>query len=203
MTRPELRTPRLSLRRWRDSDLAPFAAINADPQVMRWFPAALDRGESDAMVERIEAGHDRLGYGLWAVEVHESPRGPAPFVGFVGLSEPRFELPVAHAEPCVEVGWRLDRAWWGHGIASEAARECLRFAFEDLGLPEVLSWTVPPNLASQAVMARIGMRYSGTFLHPLAEPQDWWALHVLYRLGAEELADDGRALSDSSGRTHP
>jgi ribosomal-protein-alanine N-acetyltransferase len=186
MTRHELRTPRLLLRAWRESDLEPFAAMNADPAVMRWFPAPLDRAESDAMVERMEAVHDRLGFGLWAVEVLGSVRGAAPFVGFVGLSAPRFELPVEHADPCIEVGWRLARPWWGLGIATEAATESLRFAFDEAGLPEVLSWTVPPNLASQAVMQRLGMRYSGVFEHPLAEPGDWWSTHVLYRTTVDD-----------------
>lgn len=187
MTRHELRTPRLLLRAWRESDLEPFAAMNADPEVMRWFPSALTREESDAMVERIEQTHERVGFGLWAVEVLGSARGPAPFVGFVGLSSPRFELPVEHAEPCIEVGWRLDARWWGMGIASEAAAETLRFAFLDAGLPEVLSWTVPPNLASQKVMQRLGMRYSGVFEHPLAAPGDWWGPHVLYRATVDDL----------------
>ena len=186
MTRPGLRTPRLSLRRWRESDLEPFAELNADPEVMRWFPAPLDRTASDAMVERIEAGHARLGYGLWAVEVVASNAGPAPFVGFVGLSAPRFELPAAHADPCIEVGWRLARAWWGRGFASEAAAEVLNFAFGTAGLTEVLSWTVPPNLASQRVMQRVGMRYDGVFTHPLAAPGDWWAPHVLYRATVDD-----------------
>jgi len=187
MTRHELRTPRLSLRRWRESDLEPFAAINADPAVMRWFPSPLDRAESDALVERIERVHERHGYGLWAVEVLDSTRGAAPFVGFVGLSAPRFSVPVPHADPCIEVGWRLDARWWGLGIATEAALESLRFAFDDAGLPEVLSWTVPPNLASQAVMQRIGMRYAGTFEHPSAAPADWWSTHVLYRATVDDL----------------
>ena len=187
MTRTELRTPRLSLRRWRESDLEPFAALNADPAVMRWFPEPLDRAASDAMVERIEAGHDRLGFGLWAVEVLDSARGPAPFVGFVGLAAPRVAPPVAHAEPCIEIGWRLDARWWGLGIATEAAEASLRFGLEDVALPEVLSWTVPPNLASQAVMQRLGMRYSGAFEHPSAAPGDWWSTHVLYRATVDDL----------------
>ena len=100
---------------------------------------------------------------------------------------PQFELPVPHAEPCIEVGWRLDARWWGLGIATEAAAASLRFALEVARLPEVLSWTVPPNVASQAVMQRLGMRYSGVFDHPLAEQQDWWRPHVLYRATVDDL----------------
>jgi ribosomal-protein-alanine N-acetyltransferase len=197
MTPRELRTPRLSLRRWRESDLEPFAELNADPEVMRWFPTTLDPAASDAMVERIEAHHDEHGYGLWAVEVHGSARGPAPFVGFVGLSRPGFDPPFPHADPCVEVGWRLARQWWGLGIATEAAAESLRVGFEEVGLSQIDSWTVSANVASQAVMTRVGMSYVGRFDHPRASPADWWREHVLHRRTVEEH----RAASQESGRT--
>ena len=199
MTDDGLRTPRLSLRRWRAADLEPFAALNADPEVMRWFPAPLDRAGSDAMVERIEAHHAAHGFGLWAVEVLDSVKGTAPFVGFVGLAVPRFAPPFPATEPCVEIGWRLARPWWGLGIAPEAAEAVLRHAFEDLALTEVVSFTVPPNLASQRVMQKLGMRYDGVFAHPGAEPGDWWGPHVLYRLDV----DAWRAQTEGSGRTSP
>jgi RimJ/RimL family protein N-acetyltransferase len=199
MTRHELRTPRLSLRAWRDRDRAPFAAMNADPRVMRWFPSVQDRVASDAMADRIEAQHAEHGYTAWAVEVLESDRGPAPFVGFVGLLRPSFEVPFSHAVPCVEVGWRLDADWWGLGIATEAALASLRFGLLEVGLPEIVSFTVPANLASQAVMQRTGMRYSGVFPHPRAEADAWWGPHVLYRATADDLP----APTDLSGRTHP
>jgi RimJ/RimL family protein N-acetyltransferase len=199
MARHELRTPRLLLRAWRESDRAPFAAMNADPRVMRWFPSTYDRARSDEGVDRFIALHDEHGYTGWAVEVLESMRGPAPFAGFVGLVPPTFDPPFAHALPCVEVGWRLAAEWWGLGIASEAAGAALRFAFDQAGLDEVVSFTVPPNLASQAVMQRIGMRYAGVFDHPRAQPDDWWRAHALYRA----TADDLRAAGDASGRTQP
>lgn len=199
MTRHELRTPRLSLRAWRESDLEPFAALNVDPRVMRWFPSTHDRAASVAAVARFDAVHTRHGWTAWAVEVLDSPRGPAPFVGFVGLLTPSFDPPFPSTDPCVEVGWRLAADWWGLGIATEAAEASLRFAFDDAGLDEVVSFTVPPNLASQAVMQRIGMRYDGTFTHPRAEAGAWWGPHVLYRVRVEDL----RARSEPSGRTHP
>ncbi|MFC6238640.1 GNAT family N-acetyltransferase [Longivirga aurantiaca] len=199
MTDDGLRTPRLSLRRWRTTDLEPFAAMNADPEVMRWFPSALDREGSDAMVGRIETHWADRGFGLWAVEVLASERGPAPFVGFVGLAVPRFEPPFAATDPCVEIGWRLARPWWGLGLATEGAREVLRQGFGDLGLTEVVSFTVPPNLASQRVMQKLGLRYDGVFTHPGAERSDWWAQHVLYRLEV----DAWRARTEASGRTSP
>ena len=197
MTLTELRTPRLLLRAWREQDREPFAAMNADPRVMRWFPSVQDRATSDAGVDRFAALHAERGYTGWAVEVVESERGPAPFVGFFGLVPPSFEPPFTHAHALVEVGWRLATPWWGLGIATEAAAASVRFGFEEAGLDEILSFTVPPNLASQAVMQRIGMRYDGVFDHPRGAGE-WWGPHVLYRVDAE----GARAAWDESGRTH-
>ncbi len=188
MALTELRTPRLHLRAWRDSDREPFAAINADPRVMRWFPSTQDRAASDETVDRSIRLHEERGFTSWAVEVLDSERGPAPFVGFVGLVPPAWPAPFGHVEPLVEVGWRLSADWWGLGIATEAARESVRFGLEEVGLPEIVSFTVPPNLASQAVMQRIGMRYDGVFHHPKARPDEWWGPHALYRIDAEGLA---------------
>jgi len=177
--------------------------MNADPRVMRWFPSTQDRAASDAGAERFERLHDELGYTCWAVEVLESDRGPASFVGFVGLVPPSWHPPFAHTDPLVEIGWRLAPDWWGLGIAGEAAGAALRFAFDVAGLDEVVSFTVPPNLPSQRVMQRIGMRYDGVFDHPRAEPTDWWRPHVLYRAVAADLVDERRAPTDPSGRTSP
>src|SRR6516164_6481701 len=115
-----LSTPRLHLRLWRDEDLPAFAAMNADPTVMEFFPRPLDRAESDAVVARIRDHFARLGFGLWAVEAP----GVADFIGFVGLAVPRFE---AHFTPCVEIGWRLAFEYWRRGYATEAARAVLEF----------------------------------------------------------------------------
>lgn len=203
MTRHELRTPRLALRAWRYSDVDPYAAMNADPRVMRWFPSTMTREQSAASAERFAALHDELGFTGWAVEVLESERGAASFVGFVGLVPPAWPAPFAHTDPLIEVGWRLSPDWWGLGIATEAAQAALRFAFSTAGLDEVVSFTVPANLPSQAVMQRIGMRYSGVFDHPRAEPSDWWRPHVFYRVTAADLVDGPRTSTDPSGRTTP
>ncbi len=176
----ELVTPRLFLRAWQESDREPFAQMNKDPRVMRWFPAPMTQAQSDGFVARMDDHHDRHGYTFWAVEVLDSEQGTAPFVGFVGLSQPRFAMPFDHGQPLVEVGWRLAPQWWGLGIATEAAAASLTFAFNDLNLDEVVSYTVPANIESQAVMQRLGMAYSGTFNHPDGGLQ-WWAPHVLYR----------------------
>lgn len=174
---PTLRTPRLLLRPWRDDDLAPFAALNADPRVMEHFPATLTRERSDAVAARIREKFDRQGFGFWAVEAP----GVAPFVGFVGLSVPGF---TAHFTPCVEIGWRLAFEHWNHGYATEAARAALKFGFGTLGLPEIVAFTVPANRRSRAVMERIGMSRdpAGDFEHPDVPEGHPIRPHVLYRL---------------------
>jgi RimJ/RimL family protein N-acetyltransferase len=174
---PSLRTTRLQLRPWRPSDLAPFAALNADPDVRRYLGPLLTREESDAEAERIRQHFVAHGFGLWAVEVVREE----PFVGFVGLAIPRFE---AAFTPCVEVGWRLARAHWGRGYASEAAHEALAYGFDELALAEIVSFTTVGNQASRAVMERLGMHRdpADDFEHPLVAPGDPLRPHVLYRL---------------------
>ncbi len=176
---PELRTERLLLRRWRPADRGPFAALNADPEVMEHLPAPLDRAESDALVEAIEVGFERDGYGLWALE----PLDGGGLIGFTGLARPRFE---AHFTPAVEVGWRLARPAWGHGYATEAARAALAFGFEQAGLAEVVSFTTAVNARSRAVMERLRMQRDPAedFDHPSLAPDHPQRRHVLYRLAA-------------------
>ena len=173
---PGLRTERLALRQWRDDDLGPFAALNADPEVMEHFPATLSRAESDAFVERMRAGIEERGFGLWAVEVVET----GEFAGFVGLAEPRFD---AHFTPAVEIGWRLGRAHWGRGYATEAARAAAAFAFDELRLAELVSFTAAVNGRSRRVMERLGMTHdpADDFDHPNV-PEGPLRRHVLYRL---------------------
>lgn len=171
------RTERLLLRTWRPSDREPFARMNADPEVMRHFPAPLQRAESDALADRIEAHFAAHGFGLWAVEVV----GGAPFVGFVGLQVVPFEAPFT---PAVEIGWRLAASAWGRGYATEAAREAVRIAFEELRLPALVSFTTPQNVRSRRVMERIGMvpDPAGDFDHPRLPEGHPLRRHVLYRL---------------------
>ena len=172
-----IRTDRLLLRRWRAEDRDPFAAMNADPAVMEHMQGLLTRERSDAFVDRIEAHWDGHGWGLWAVEVPDT----APFVGYVGL------WPADYVKPgTVEVGWRLAHAHWGRGYATEAAREALRFGFTDVGLDEIVSFTVPQNERSWRVMERIGLVRdpAGDFEHPNVDAVAYPELvrHVLYRL---------------------
>jgi len=177
MSAPTLRTDRLVMRGWRETDREPYAAMNADPRVMEHFPGTMSRAESDAHVDAIAEHFARRGYGLWAVEVP----GEAEFIGFVGLNVPRFE---AHFTPAVEVGWRLVPESWGHGYATEAAREAVRFGVEDAGLAEIVSFTAPANERSQAVMRRLGMTRdpADDFDHPALPPGHRLRRHVLYRL---------------------
>ena len=176
-----IRTARLVLRRWTDADLAPFAAMNADPAVMQHMQGLMSAEASDAFAERIERHWDEFGWGLWAVEV----RDVAPFVGYVGLWPADYV-----ADGMVEVGWRLASAYWGHGYATEAAREALRFGFTEVGLDEIVSFTVPQNIRSRRVMERIGLVRdpAGDFDHPRVDPVAYPHLvpHVLYRLSSAD-----------------
>ncbi len=174
---PTLTTARLRLRPWREADLAPFAAINADSVVMEHFPSVLERASSDALAERIGGHFDRHGYGLWAVEVPDV----AAFIGFIGLAIPRFTAPFT---PCVEVGWRLARRYWGQGYATEGARAAVAFGFAEAGLEEIVSFTVPANRRSLAVMERLGMTSEPheDFDHPVLPAGHPLRRHRLYRL---------------------
>lgn len=168
---------RLLLRGWREEDRAPFAALNADPEVMAHFPAVLSREESDEVFDRVAAGVDERGWGLWALELRDT----GEFLGFTGLAAPRFETVFT---PCVEVGWRLARSAWGHGYAVEAARVACAVGFDELGLAEIVSFTSVGNVRSRAVMERLGMRHDPAedFDHPLVPAGHALSRHVLYRL---------------------
>jgi RimJ/RimL family protein N-acetyltransferase len=183
----EFETQRLLLRQWRASDRAPFAALNADPIVMAHFPELLTRERSDAMADYCECQIRQRGWGAWAVEIKET----GEFVGCVGLNIPRDDLPVS---PCVEILWRMARAYWGHGFATEAAQGALRIAFENLGLPEIVSFTVPSNAPSRAVMERLGMQMDeATFEHPGVPVGHALRIHCNYRLSRDNwLRESGQ-----------
>jgi RimJ/RimL family protein N-acetyltransferase len=172
----ELVTNRLRLRQWQDPDLDAFAALNADPEVMRFFPDRLTRAQSDWFASNIRATIDRQGWGLWAVEVAEGPS----FIGFVGLNRPRFR---AHFTPAVEVGWRLARFHWGNGYGTEAASAAVNFGFAQLRLQEIVSFTSAINERSIGVMRRINMTHepADDFDHPDV-PNGPLRRHVLYRI---------------------
>lgn len=177
-----VRTDRLLLRPWREADRAAFAALNADAEVMEHFPGLMTREASDAFVDRIQQQWRDVGWGLWAVEVP----GVAPFIGFVGL----WRTEIIAGKPQIEVGWRLARPFWRQGYATEAALQALEFGFEVLKLDEIVSFTIPRNTRSSAVMERIGMHHDPVddFDHPRVDPVQYPNIvrHVLYRLTRPE-----------------
>jgi RimJ/RimL family protein N-acetyltransferase len=181
----EFTTQRLRLRQWRDSDRAPYAAMNADRVVMRFFPATQSREASDRSVDAWSTELQERGWSNWAVELRES----STFIGFIGLTVPKKALPFM---PCVEVGYRLAREYWGNGYASEGARASLSVAFTRLALPEVVSFTALLNAPSQAVMKRIGMLNANEdFDHPAVPEGIPLRRHCLYRITRERwLSND-------------
>jgi RimJ/RimL family protein N-acetyltransferase len=184
-------TPRLILRPWRESDLAPFAALSADPAVMRFFPNSLTVTESDAWVSRAVQHLADHGFGPWVVEAP----GVAPFIGAVGLHVVGFE---ADFTPAVEVIWRLARPYWGRGFATEAARAAIQDGFDRIGLAEIVAFTALPNLPSQRVMERLGMTRSGEFDHPRLPAGHALGRHVLFRLPRAAQATGGSPRSRSA-----
>jgi ribosomal-protein-alanine N-acetyltransferase len=173
----ELHTARLRLRGWTDADRAPYAALNADADVMHYFPSALTEEQSDAMVDRMSERLESSGWGLWAAErldTHE-------FIGFIGLSSPGWHID--GLTPCVEIGWRLAKEHWGQGFAPEGAGAALAHAFQHVDLPsdEVVSFTTVTNHKSRRVMEKIGLRMDARreFDHPMTP--GWWGVrHVVY-----------------------
>ncbi|HEY7389476.1 MAG TPA: GNAT family N-acetyltransferase [Bryobacteraceae bacterium] len=187
-----LETSRLILRRWREADFEPFYRINSDPRVMEFFPACLTRAESDALIARAEAHFEKHGFGPFAVET----RAGGNLAGFVGLFIPRFE---AHFTPCVEIGWRLAPEFWNQGLATEAALRVLRLGFDELGLNELVSFTVPANLRSRRVMEKLGMSYFGEFDHPELTEGHPLRRHVLYRKSKDRPKDRRSAPGQRAG----
>jgi RimJ/RimL family protein N-acetyltransferase len=170
---------RISLRQWRDSDLDPYAKMNRDPEVMRYFPGLATREESAASMARQRALIDERGWGLWALDVDDA------FVGFVGLAIPWFE---AAFMPCVEVGWRLRREYWGRSIAFRAALEALDYGFGILKLAEIVSFTATTNVRSRRLMERLGFTHDAAsdFDHPAVPEGHALRHHVFYRLQSQE-----------------
>jgi RimJ/RimL family protein N-acetyltransferase len=172
----ELETERLRLVAWQERHVAPFAAINADPEVMRYFPATTTEAQTRATVTAWRAQFEEHGWHNWAVELQDS----GEFIGFIGLSVPRRQLPFS---PCVEVGWRLARRFWGEGYATEGATASLALGFGQLGLSEIVSFTSLTNLPSCAVMERIGMHDTGRdFDHPAVPEGSSLRRHCLYAI---------------------
>lgn len=179
MAKFELKTDRLLLRQWKESDFPVFAQLNADPQVRQYFPDLQSCEQSDADARTCQSLIEQRGWGFWALEKRKTNE----FIGFVGLHEP-VDLPFC---PCVEIGWRLQKHHWGNAYATEAAKETLRFAFETLNLSEVVSFTVVDNAPSRKVMQRVGMRNTQrNFAHPSLPIDHPLSEHVLYAITQRE-----------------
>lgn len=177
-----LETKRLFIRKWRSNDSAAFADLNADRDVMTYFPSTLNSAESDALLTRFTDMIERNnGWGFWAVEI----KATGEFAGFAGLANQpdRFTF-----SPCTEIGWRLNKKFWGQGIAKEAAEASLRFAFNILNVEEVVSFTSIHNKPSENLMKRLGMRKHSHFPHPAFPDEHYLSEHVLYTLKKEHFS---------------
>lgn len=173
-----LEGPRLRLRPWRAEDRAPLAAINADPAVMRHFPNLMTSAESDAWADRMEAHFAEHGWGFWAVERKAEPG----LIGAVGLLTIPWE---ADFTPAVEIGWRIAAAHQRQGYAEEAARLSLEAGFTQIGLAEIVAFTAPANAPSWLLMAKLGMRPTGTFEHPRVPEGHPLRTQLLYKLSRQ------------------
>lgn len=164
------------MRPWKKSDFHPFAVMNADTEVMRYFSSILSEMESNSLAEKIQSRLEKNGWGLWALET----RTDSSFIGFTGLNQPDANMPPS---PCVEIGWRLASPFWGKGFATEAGTECLRFAFQQLQLEKIVSFTATINTPSIAVMRRLGMvNTKHNFLHPNIDKKSPLCQHVLFEI---------------------
>ncbi|CAG7636127.1 GNAT family N-acetyltransferase [Paenibacillus allorhizosphaerae] len=170
-----LETSRLRLRDWEESDLEPFGRLNADEEVMRYFPKTLSTEETNAFYHTIVSEFNECCFGLYAVEVKENKQ----FIGFIGFHRATFE---ADFTPCIEIGWRLKREAWGKGYATEGASACLQYGFNELGFSDVYSFTAEVNQPSKNVMIKIGMRFVKMFNHPKVEKESPLYPHVLYHI---------------------
>ncbi len=193
----EIKTKRLILRSWRESDLEPFAQMNADPKVMEYFPSVMSREESDQLAKKMQSKIEETGYGFLAVSIPNV----SDFIGFLGLNSIDKTTCPVHFSPAIEIGWRLESRYWGKGYATEGAIACLRYAFETLGLSEIVSFTAEQNIPSRTVMSKIGMQYDpkGDFDHPKLPEGHRLKKSVLYRLSLakwKELNEAGKYSCD-------
>ncbi len=176
----ELETERLKLRAWQESDLQPFAELNADKDVMHYFPSVLTREQSDNLADKFQHLILDHGWGFWAVEL----KATGQFIGFTGLNTQPEQFIFS---PCVEIGWRFAKQYWHQGYATEAAKACLKFAFETLQLKEVVSFTAVHNTASEHVMQRLGMQAMFEFNHPALTQESPLSRHILYKIVQKSL----------------
>jgi ribosomal-protein-alanine N-acetyltransferase len=177
-----LEGPRVRLRPWRDEDLPAVAAMNGDPEVMRWFVKPLSRAESDEWSARMRAHFEKHGWGFWIVDLP----GEADTVGVVGLQHASFE---SWFTPAVEIGWRTARGFQRRGLAEEAARLALAHGFGPAGLKEIVCWIVPGNTASEALARKLGFAPHGDFEHPRLPEGHPYRRQNLFRMTREDWID--------------
>ena len=182
--KPYIETERLYLRQWQASDFAIFAAMNADPEVMKYFPKLLSAKVSHIIATKCQQLIADNGWGFWALSLKEGSNKNDAFIGFVGLNQTHADMSFA---PCVEIAWRLRKEFWGQGYATEAARASLDFAFSELALDEVVAFTAVINKRSQLLMKRIRMTDTqNNFYHPALESNHLLAEHVLYKITRQQ-----------------
>jgi [ribosomal protein S5]-alanine N-acetyltransferase len=177
-----IETPRLILRQWATADHDPYIALNQDKDVMEFFTAISTKAKTLAQIERLSNHIAQYGYGFFALERKDNHQ----FIGFAGLSHPRFD---SYFTPCVEIGWRLSKANWNMGFATEAAKVCLEYAFNTLKIAEIYSFTAVNNTRSEHVMKKVGMTKQGLFEHPLIEDGNILKQHVLYKIERNTAID--------------
>lgn len=176
-----LETKRLILRAWQKSDVESMFTINQDPKVMEYYPSLQDKAQTQRFIERINQHQNKHGFSLYVVEL----KSTGEMIGYVGLLRPDFE---AHFTPTVEIGWRLASQFWGQGYATEAAKAVLHYAFTQINLTEIVSFTTKDNLKSRRVMQKIGLSHDpkDDFDHPNLDKKNPLCRHVLYRITKQE-----------------
>lgn len=182
-----IETERLILRSIEIADLDEFAAINADTETMRYFPATLTREQSASAIARYQKAERENGFSFCAAELEKT----GELAGVIGIS--KFDDVTKAAipgNPSVEIGWRLCSDFWRQGLATEGAKAFLDYGFEELGLEEIVAITAVQNVPSRGVMTKLGMHHvpSGNFVHPSAPAESSVAEHVLYRLANPKFA---------------
>lgn len=180
-----IETERLILRTWKKADAEPYFHINQDPRVTECLLGPLTMEQVNDFIQSVNRHQDKHGYTLWAAEL----KATAEFMGFIGLNYTAWE---AHFTPAVEVGWRLGSQYWGKGYATEGAKASLDYGFQNCGLKEIVSFTVPANVRSIRVMEKIGLKrdLNGDFAHPKLSADHPLSQHILYRLTKEALRNN-------------
>ncbi|MCW3465745.1 GNAT family N-acetyltransferase [Chitinophaga nivalis] len=173
-------SPRLGFRHWQDSDTLPFTAMGQDAAVMQYFPQLMTAEATAALIMRIQTHFREKGYGLYATDLLST----GTFIGFIGFSTPSFPTDFT---PCTEIGWRLQSAVWGQGLATEGARACLEYGFRHFHFPAIYSFTAVQNQRSEKVMQKIGMHQVGLFDHPLVAADSSLQKHVLYKITQSDI----------------